>query len=429
MGRCVSIVMIVVVVVVAMAVARGDSDNKSASVWSTVKEEGDLLAWDPEADDDLTELAMRDDEERQLDGGFSSLDGMLQWAIGHSDPAKLKEAALGIQHLSPEELRERQMEIKELMERLKTPSDAELMKIAIDDLDNSSLSLEQHQRALQELLILVEPIDNANDLHKLGGLTAIIGKLEHSNPQIRTTAAWVLGKACQNNPFVQNQVLELGPLAKLMDMTRSDFIEEATKALYAISALIRSNHRGQELFYMEAGDLMIQDILSNTSIDVRLRRKSVFLLADLIECQLDERNSSAPPSFSSHLLLKSVVNQMASVDLDLQEKALYAIKNLLLLRSANAVVFKDVCELDVALHKMEQQLQQQQHQHQRLISDSDSDDDTVKDFEFGEDMENLRREVEAIFNRELDKARQGRAESGDIYDNSNNSPPQFPLKQ
>ncbi|WCJ43816.1 ARM repeat superfamily protein [Euphorbia peplus] len=26
-----------------------------------------------------------------LDGGFSSLDGMLHWAIGHSDPAKLKE--------------------------------------------------------------------------------------------------------------------------------------------------------------------------------------------------------------------------------------------------------------------------------------------------------------------------------------------------
>lgn len=42
------------------------------------------------------------------------------------------------------------------------PSDAQLMQIAINDLNNSSLSLEEHQRALEELLILVEPTDNAN---------------------------------------------------------------------------------------------------------------------------------------------------------------------------------------------------------------------------------------------------------------------------
>lgn len=50
---------------------------------------------------------------------------------------------------------------QEVMESLKISSDAELMQIAIDDLNNSSLSLEEHHRALQELLILVEPIDNA----------------------------------------------------------------------------------------------------------------------------------------------------------------------------------------------------------------------------------------------------------------------------
>lgn len=52
--------------------------------------------------------------------------------------------------------------VQELMDRLHVPSDAELMKIAIADLQNSTLSTEDRQRALQELLILVEPIDNAN---------------------------------------------------------------------------------------------------------------------------------------------------------------------------------------------------------------------------------------------------------------------------
>lgn len=52
--------------------------------------------------------------------------------------------------------------------------------------------------------------------------------------------------------------MELGALAKLMERAHSDFIEEAIKALYAISALIRNNPEGQQLFYKEAGDLMLQ---------------------------------------------------------------------------------------------------------------------------------------------------------------------------
>lgn len=50
------------------------------------------------------------------------------------------------------------------MEKLKMPSDADLMRTAIIDLNKSTTSLEDRQRALNELLILVEPIDNANGL-------------------------------------------------------------------------------------------------------------------------------------------------------------------------------------------------------------------------------------------------------------------------
>lgn len=55
-----------------------------------------------------------------------------------------------------------------------------------------------------------------------------------------------------------SQILELGALTKLMNMVKSSSIEEAVKALYAVSALIRNNIVGQELFYAEAGDLMLQ---------------------------------------------------------------------------------------------------------------------------------------------------------------------------
>ncbi|KAL5076241.1 hypothetical protein RYX36_015225, partial [Vicia faba] len=66
--------------------------------WSTAVEESDLLPSDASVPDS--------------DGGFSSMDSMLHWAISHSDPEKLKESAQVHEGLSPSELQKRQMEIK-----------------------------------------------------------------------------------------------------------------------------------------------------------------------------------------------------------------------------------------------------------------------------------------------------------------------------
>ncbi|KAG5521705.1 hypothetical protein RHGRI_034057 [Rhododendron griersonianum] len=541
-SSCVALWFILVasMVMIRAEVVRVNKSGSGGVIWSSAEEEGDLVR-KGDADGSTTLL-------EEVDGGFSSLDGMLQWAIGHSDPTKLKETAESVQQLSSENQKQSQLEFKEVMESLKIPSDAELMQIAIDDLNNSSLSLEEHHRALQELLILVEPIDNAKeafhqlvarvdlnesedqmvaryisgltitiqdalamqtlwtvseaynralvaekqekrkfsrsgggqgassgvgtqnradkistpaqnqpqsgasgarsqfqsggfkcfkcgdpghkssdcrkasggrnkalfiekvmeqgceddipvydeeiceeigDLHKLGGLSVVIRVLDNPDSEIRMTSAWILGKASQNNPVVQKQVLELGGLPKLVVMVKSSYKQEATKALYAVSALIRNNVDGQEMFYAESGDLMLQDILSNSTNDITLRRKCVFLVADLAESQLETRNKVELPFFSNPLFLKSVVDLTASTDLDLQEKALVAIKNLLQLRTTEALVLRNFCDLDGALEKVRQQLQQ------LMLEDSRRD--------YAMDVESLRREVELIYLGKLEK--------------------------
>ncbi|KAJ4832893.1 hypothetical protein Tsubulata_026353, partial [Turnera subulata] len=65
------------------------------------------------------------------------------------------------------------------------------------------------------------------------------------------------------------------------------FAEEAIKALSTVSALNRNNLAGQEIFYVAAGDMMLQ--------------KELNLLF-----------------FSSCLLLKSLVDLTAMTDLDLE---------------------------------------------------------------------------------------------------------------
>lgn len=369
-------------------------ENKSSAgglIWSSAKEEGDLLIqYRPEEDSTAAAPVVHDAD--GFDGGFSSLDSMLQWAIGHSNPEKLKETAQDVKQLSPSELKKRQEEIKDLMEKLKMPSDAKLMQIAIDDLKNSSLSLEDRYRALQELLILVEPIDNANDLGKLGGLAVLIHELNHIDPEVRKVAAWILGKASQNNPIVQKQVLELGALSKLVRMAKSDFVEEAIKAFYAISSLVRNNLSGQELFYAAAGETMLQDILRNSSMDIRLQKKAVFLVSDLAETQLEKADEAERSFFGDRFFLKSVVDLTHSKDIDLQEKALIALKNLLLLRTTKAQVLREFCGLDVALERMRVKLEV-------LMEEEDHRD-------YAMDVESLRNQVELIFHERLGKRMQ-----------------------
>ncbi|RZC60441.1 hypothetical protein C5167_022191 [Papaver somniferum] len=203
-------------------------------------------------------------------GGFPSLDGMLHWAIGHSDPAKLKEAAQSVQSLCADELEIRQQELK-------------LMQIAIANLKNSSLSSEDHHRALQELLHLVELIDNANDLGKLGGIAAVLQELDNSDLQIRITSAWILGKA--------------------------DFAAWGTTKANEDGA-IKFSGRGNKS----------NDIMSNSSIDIRLRKKSASLVADLAESLIESTGEPGLQYFSSRYFLKSVVSLVASADFDLQEK-------------------------------------------------------------------------------------------------------------
>ncbi|RLM87154.1 hsp70 nucleotide exchange factor FES1-like [Panicum miliaceum] len=282
------------------AVADGDGEIKSAlgagRQWATGnwKDEGNLIAEGDTAGGGSV-------EEDEFAGGFGSLDSMLQWAIGNSDPEKLKEEAADVQKLSADELLKRRQEIKD------------------------------RQRALQELLVLVEPIDNANDLDKLGGLLPVIQELNNANDEIRTTSAWVLGTVSQNNALVQNQ-----------------------------------------------------HILVSNGVDVRLQKKAVFLVTDLADFQLNSGNPQLP-FLSDRLFLKSIVDMLSKFDLDLHEKALLAIKSLLVLSSTDVEDF-EFYDLEGVLLRLGVQLEDLTPEDQK---------------EFAVEVDGLRREVQTLFQQKL----------------------------
>ncbi|EHA8588202.1 hypothetical protein COCNU_scaffold004370G000010 [Cocos nucifera] len=185
------------------------------------------------------------------------------------------------------------------------------------------------------------------------------------------------------------QILAYGALTKLMKMVNSSFTEEAIKALYATSALIRNNEVGQKLFYSEDGNIMLQDIMTNSSMDIRLQKKAVFLVADLADYQLGNADNAELSFLSDRLFLKAVVDLTSVPDLDLQEKALMAIRSLLQLTSTKALDFKDFCSLDEVLERMREHLDKLMSQEEHT--------------EYARDLESLRREVYIIFHQKVEQ--------------------------
>lgn len=52
--------------------------------------------------------------------------------------------------------------------------------------------------------------------------------------------------------------MEFGALPDLMKMVSSISVEEAVKALYAVSAIVRNNLDAEKQFYGESGIMMLQ---------------------------------------------------------------------------------------------------------------------------------------------------------------------------
>lgn len=74
------------VILAVATVISGELVNETSAtaglLWSTGKDESDLLSKaEPENGNDSSSSAVVNDHE-DLDGGFSSLEGMLHWAIG-----------------------------------------------------------------------------------------------------------------------------------------------------------------------------------------------------------------------------------------------------------------------------------------------------------------------------------------------------------
>ncbi|CAN6297230.1 unnamed protein product [Urochloa humidicola] len=243
------------------------------------------------------------------DGG-PDWNGLLKWSLAHSDSTNPPRA------LSEEDrkwfMEAMQANTVDVVKRMKEIT--QVMRTPEDVLESQGVTPENIEEMLDELQEHVESIDMANDLHSIGGLDPLLGYLKNSHAGIRAKAAEVVSTIVQNNPKSQQLVMESNGLEPLLTNFKSDPSTSArTKALGAISSLIRHNQPGISAFRLGNGYSGLKDALS--SDDARLQRKALNLTQYLLH------NNKADRSVATELGFPKLMMHLASSDDSLVREA------------------------------------------------------------------------------------------------------------
>ncbi|KAF9452832.1 Fes1-domain-containing protein [Macrolepiota fuliginosa MF-IS2] len=208
------------------------------------------------------------------------MQSLLRWSIEHSNPqdgSAPNDTPVPNQKLDPG-----------IIDMILGKPDAVQMKEDVTAATDVKKSEDDRLAALDHLEMLVEHIDNANDLQKLGlwqPLESLLTSPE-SSTEIKVQVLWVIGTAIQNNPAAQDVFLTYDPLPTLLGFLNpnspSSTLGARAKALYALSGLLKHNAAAVAKLGKPGIDgwLKLREALQDPEISVR--RKAVFLLNSLI---------------------------------------------------------------------------------------------------------------------------------------------------
>ncbi|OAJ41290.1 hypothetical protein BDV3_006130 [Batrachochytrium dendrobatidis] len=213
--------------------------------------------------------------------------------------------------------------------------DAVRMKECVEAALDESRTEQVRVLACDELELLVESLDNANDLKSLKLWQPIISLLSSDLAQLRMYGAWVLGTAVQNNPKSQKDFMDAGGIAPILNLLETDKDDTVrTKAFYCISGAIKHNKQVFEAFYARNGFKAVLTTLQNADMSL-LRRAVFFWRALLLDHGGDETHADTTVSdltaaaISEFAVISMVIQMIESGDLDLIEKCLQLLETVL----------------------------------------------------------------------------------------------------
>lgn len=284
--------------------------------------------------DAQNETGSIDDLKATTINGQGREEDLLKWALRHADPEtlhqKAKEANKSPSHDS-EDSKDRIKRVTELLQTVNDmPSEAQLLEDALRSLQNSTSSKTSKIKALEAITVLVEPIDNAEHLLKIGGLRSIVTILG-TEPGLESHAARVIAVASSNNiPFLL-ELMKNHPevILKLVQLLSSSAEETVAAAVYAAGNILRNSQHGRELWSQARGGALLLDLVkrSNKQSTQRTQRRALGLATDLFRIDPGSMIDSQEFVRSLRDIIKMQITKNGNeMDVLILEKAVLAVQ-------------------------------------------------------------------------------------------------------
>ncbi|KNE71715.1 hypothetical protein AMAG_20440 [Allomyces macrogynus ATCC 38327] len=204
--------------------------------------------------------------------------------------------------------------------------DAARMKDAMAVIADSSKHMEDRLLAFDELELLVESIDNANDLKPCNLWRPLLAQFQDPSEDIRVFAAWVTATAIQNNPDATKDWVDANGFEVLEKAVQSETSDKVVaKAVNIVSALVNlsNDHRLFHVFRNAIDAVPNLAVLFSAPgwldgvVDIHIRCTTEDVdylekcLAFIVACSLAKPSGGTAPS-----LKKSVYRELLDVALN-----------------------------------------------------------------------------------------------------------------
>lgn len=202
------------------------------------------------------------------------------------------------------------------------PDEATLMKEAVKAAIDTSADEETRETALDNLEMLVESLDNANNLENLGLWEPLIGLLSgdiESSSTVQSMACWVTGTAVQNNDKAQEHFASkkdsIKSLLNIASASRQGDL--CSKSLYALSSCLRHCPLAYDKFVENDGWQVINDIIASHQ-----EPKNRIKAASVVNSLLTLSHELIFPKLGASNIIPSLIHLLASDSTDAVERSL-----------------------------------------------------------------------------------------------------------
>eukprot|EP01029_Cantina_marsupialis_P029753 TRINITY_DN782133_c0_g1_i1.p1 TRINITY_DN782133_c0_g1~~TRINITY_DN782133_c0_g1_i1.p1 ORF type:complete len:315 (+),score=72.20 TRINITY_DN782133_c0_g1_i1:49-993(+) len=153
----------------------------------------------------------------------------------------------------------------------------EILKEIIVVLKDEKSTEEQIIAALDNLLCHIDQFDDARNFCIVGGLEPIQNLMKNENSEIRHLCCDVISSLAQNHPECQQWTMDIDIYSTAMDMLDMESQKDKSKALLAVSAIVRENESAIQKFI---GDNGIQKLVTFVTKEnsISLLNKTLFFL-------------------------------------------------------------------------------------------------------------------------------------------------------